>query len=202
MDRRTFLTSIGLGGLALTIPKPLSVVAAKLSDLKDPPIYAGHTSFKIDRPFVLYDLYWNYPVNYPAGIEHPSIRDYNLFTHGTTVSLFSRGTRIMWEQLPTSHIPSAREWGEAVKPKFGWGISLPPGEEVELWCVPRLTSSGEHGKLLPVDWTIQGLWKPSDKHSGFQAWYFVNKMKLVRIERDRAIELGLASPEEPEETWV
>jgi hypothetical protein len=210
MDRRDFLKSIGLAGVALTLPKPLSVVAAKISDLEDPPIHAGYARFKIDRPFIFNDLYWRYSVN-----EAPSIRDYDRFSHGTSVSTFfgmeqrfSPGYRprvkLSWENIPTSHIPSFPDHIPSFK--ANWGISFFPGEEIEIWCIPHKTPAGEPGKLLPVDWVIQGLSEYNsllDPHyQRSEVCYFWRPMSLVRVERTRAIELGLIKPEEPEETFL
>lgn len=209
-SRRDFLKSIGLGGVALTLPKPLSVVAAKVSDLEDPPIHAGCATFKIDRSYIWNDLLWNFPVNVA-----PSPRDYHRFIYGTTISIFFKYNRFSGEvpkrlkvsQLtwPMSHIPSILEWKRAKKPVHGWGLSLFPGEEVEIWCMPNRMPPHPHllhgaisGKLLPVEFGMQGI---SRFDGGTGIWHYVSKMELVRLERARAIEMGLISSEEPEERW-
>lgn len=209
MDRRDFLKSIGLAGVALTLPKPLSVVAAKISDLKDPPIHAGYASFKIDRTFIWNDLIWHYPVGMV-----PTMQDYKRFSSGTSVSVFlgrrhdetAKITSIV--HVPTSHIPSFLEWKKGHGYGFAHGIYLAPGEEIEIWCIPHKTPMGDPGKLLPIEWIIQGMSTfELDPHpaginkSRLARWCFMRKMELVRVERARAIELGLVTPGEPEETF-
>lgn len=109
MDRRSFLKSIGLGAVALTVPKPLSVVAAKMADLERPPLHVGYAEAIPAKQcgeggfFLLYDI----GVRVERGLSASQHADYG---ENWSISMFLRKvgdkTRgIKYLQMPTCHMP-------------------------------------------------------------------------------------------------
>src|SRR6185295_3550980 len=70
MDRRSFLKTLGLGGIALTLPKPLDLMAAKLANVDGPPVHAGLCRFRDVQGFPFEGI----------GIVVDRWRDSHLFT--------------------------------------------------------------------------------------------------------------------------
>src|ERR1051325_506745 len=56
MDRRSFLKSMGLGGMSLLMPRPLEVVAARMADISGPPVHAGLCRFRGVDGFTFLDV--------------------------------------------------------------------------------------------------------------------------------------------------
>lgn len=199
MDRRDFLKSLGLGGLALTLPKPLKVVAARMSDIEAPPIQLGLARFRdlggilvshfsltfrslppLDRTK---DFMENWSIHLAA---HEEGRDYVEILRGPAAMFLQDG-------------PSG-------DPKFRYHLPtrLLTGTMLDLHIVPE---GMPRFTLPPIVATLHG--EGARRGNGFlsngnfpivmtghMAEISV-QVRSVRLERTRALELGLVSPSDP-----
>lgn len=214
LTRRRFLQAVGLGGVALTIPKPLNVVAAKMADFERPPLHVGtieigpldgftfyRFSLNIDRLTPLKDavsftenwifamifraqkgkLNWMNFVNIPVAVA--------LFTPpGNGLSGYTDGEDPIW--LPHFELP--------VVYRFSSGYIL------EAWLVPCPLGLGEEKHrppLRPMPETTLTIDGTMEREGETFLHTVQSKFRNVRLERSRAVELGLVEPGEGQETW-
>ena len=222
MDRRDFLKMIGLGGMALTLPKPLSVFAAKARDLEQPPLHVGHTRFRNMEKFSVHDLAleispdaFKTPEEYTDFIGHwflhlnirrdersylPLIQD--RAEKYLVDPFFTRGNN-------EEHAWSVRGFIRKVRPGIisGASINLLQNDALDVWLVPTgepkhpLPSSLRVSLFGPPKWNESVRWS-----NGNPLWppgtvsvqdHIHQPLRAVRLERTRAIELGFASPSDP-----
>ena len=164
LSRRSFLQSIGLGSVAaLTLPKPLKIIAATLRDIEGPPLMAA---FGIAM--------------FPENVEVMTFK-------WTSHSLNSEG-ELMWRVYnrtrPISEVDGHPGPLAAV---VGLGsFCLPAYEPLEIWLV------ADQGRRIPPPSSFE------IHASGLHHWITQEVvMKDVRLDRARAIELGLSKPDEP-----
>ena len=213
MDRRDFLKAIGLGGIALTIPKPLKIVAATIADLADPPLHAGVTeigplpgfsirgiSLSVHRltamqEWASFAKNWRFTMAMRAGKLLNQVVTSRVETILTVPLAFNRSANLstgLSSELPYVRWPSPYFLGEE--------------ETVEGWLVATPWSSydeeeGPRPPLRPlpdVRLFLHGTLLKDDRFFQMPLW---SKFEHVRLDRARAIELGLADPAEPEDPW-
>jgi len=160
MDRRSFLKTLGLGAVALTIPKPLDIIAAKMADLERPPLHVGYAKTMPakdcgDRGFFLLQ---SIGVRVERGLSASRYCDY-MENWYTSVFLHKEGDKtrgIKYLQMPTSRMPNPEKdkWttiGEDCKPhQIPAMLSSPrayllkPDDVLEFWFAP-------HSALSPTE---------------------------------------------------
>lgn len=190
MDRRDFMRSIGLGGLALTLPKPLEILAAKASDLAAPPLHVGYV--QIPGGIALVEI--GVSVNRE---ENPGLDLAALFQNSWQIHVVSRPLRAgsyltLFEGCfaGTCFID-----GSLVTQDRHVAYNVPEDHCAEMWIVPE----GKPQRMLPK------------LHATFKA-LSINRLyanphkgsvpiKTVRLERTRALEMGLVTPADPYETF-
>lgn len=188
MDRRDFLRLAGFGGGALTMPKPLEVLAAKVADLTDPPLHVGFAHFNVPLGTTIYEF----------GVE------VDFFSHKKTFAEYD-GDLHHWRAHMgflnrKEYLPALDGAVEFYAHKVGAIDSLmhplivPEPTEIEIWIVPT-----GHPKLpMPRMWVKLGA---SLKGEPDCIQEFSQVVKSVRLERSRAIEMGLALSSDPFEVF-
>lgn len=187
MDRRDFLKTLGLGGLALTLPKPLSVFAAKVSDLEGPPVHVGLCRFRNLAPtFSLHGF--RLMLGGDPGLQ--PVRE-NL-VKDWTVHLINRKDQRSY--APLLMAPVAAYLG-GVSSFLDYSINFMPDDILEVWIVPR----GNPRFCLPemkaeLYGPPKGDWHPAFGHCLVPSKILSSPIRSVLIERTRAIELGFSTP--------
>jgi hypothetical protein len=225
MDRRDFLKSLGLGGIALTLPKPLEVMAAKMADLEGPPIHTGLARFRDLAGVMVYDFSlsridpdpaFSNPDRYLDFVNawevhlaaHENSRDYVPILQGVPVNslvrkehddprctkvLRSFNTNLLRKSLPSKSLMGTMldVWvvphGAAKYPLPSITVIL-HGEMVNRPDIPRLAREKHidpSGRPVKAYVTLG------------QPLTLSAQVRSVRLERSRAIELGLVSPSDP-----
>jgi hypothetical protein len=190
MDRRGFLKLIGLGGTALLAPKPLGIVAARMADLTDPPLHVGLARFRGLADFPLYGMSLASEASDWSGV--PAYFDFIQNWH-VRVVVRRDGARSYAEIL---HGPAADflpPFGVDVTPGFLYGLQ--PSDVVEVWFSP---SGKPRFPLTPMKAILLGPPEHLMSRAGPRA-RVAAPIRAVRLERSRAIELGLASTADPYE---
>jgi len=174
MDRRSFLKTLGLGAVALTIPKPLDIIAAKMADLERPPLHVGYAETMPAKEcgeggfYLMRDI----GVRVERGISASRYADY---TENWFVSMFLRkqgdkGRGIKYLQTRTSLIPNPElkhtvfdEEGKAHKVPSYLSSPMPvmfkPDDVLEFWFAPHsaLSPTEPPNYLLPkLDVVLHG----------------------------------------------
>lgn len=190
MDRREFLKSLGLGGLALTLPKSLEVVAATVRGL-EAPIHVGFSSFR-KGGFSVDDV----------GVILPrSARP------DDTARLRNWTLRVILRRNAGQYFPIMQD---AVMNRL-WGPGYPSQEEIDRRSGAIM--KGASLNVLEGD-TIEAWLSPEGRPDGILPRVHIGcqarrhgmplvgtiKVRTVQIERARAIELGLAGADEEFET--
>lgn len=151
MDRRDFLKMLGLGGVALTMPRPLSVIAAKMEDLERPPLHVGYVETMPAKPcgeggfYLLYEM----GVRVERGI---TVSRYTDYADKWTVSMFLRkqGDRtrgVQYFKTRASMMPNPENkrtaYDEEGKPHqvphfytSPKAMMLKPDDVIEFWFAP------------------------------------------------------------------
>lgn len=196
MDRRSFLKTLGLGGIALTVPKPLDLMAAKLANIDAPPIHAGLCRFRDVQGFPFEGI----------GVVIDRWQDPALFTpeqlselvHKWTIHAAVRVTKGLYIQLsrqPLRNSIFGTRWRMDSPSK---GFTIMSAESVDVWIVP------EGIIRFPLPALTVCMYGPADPgpfwHCPKGRPFASLPLRTVRLERARAIELGLVSPAEPFET--
>lgn len=193
MDRRDFLKTLGLGGIALTVPKPLDLMASKLAKIDGPPVHAGLCRFRDVQGFPFEGIgvvmdHWQVP---------------GLFTQEQFAELKGKwtihaGVRVTKDlYIPLSRQPLKNSlFGMRARVESpSKGFTILSAESVDVWIVP------EGIIRFPLPALTVCMYGSSDpgpywgcpKGIPFRSL----PLRTVRLERSRAIELGLASPAEP-----
>jgi hypothetical protein len=200
MDRRTFLASMGFGGLALTVPRPLQVVAAALGDVEGPPLHAVMCRFRglegvaIDRLFLRR--------------LNPAIRE-NALSDMMVRAVIRRGAESYVPLVSGDAAPHSGEnlciedptmfFHPYVRPaplvSPGARLQFSKDDVVDVWLAPKRPMS----RLVPPMEAL--LCVPDDAKFWRAKIVRSASFRTVRLERARAIELGLAQPDEAFE-WV
>lgn len=201
MDRRGFLKTLGLGGVALTLPKPLEIFAAKASDLTDPPLHVGLCRFR-DVKF--------------------SVNSIGLFTGKEVITNYDRWMdfaehwkiHVLIRRDDRSYFPLLEDWAvhhhNGLEPRVllrGASYNILENDALDVWLVP---AGKPKFPLSSVAITIYG---PPKLGSIDISWingqpvpprfnmdepdFIVQPLRAVRLERTRAIEMGLALPSDP-----
>lgn len=193
MDRREFLKTLGLGGIALSVPKPLELMAARLAKVDAPPIHAGLCRFRDVQGFpfegigVVLD-----------GWQKAGLLTQEQFSELTQKWTIHGGVRVskdiylpLFRQPLGNSIFGMRSLGDFASRNF----RIMSAESVDVWIVPEgiirfplpgLTVCMYGPGYPPPPW-------PECKGRPFAS----QPLKTVRLERARAIELGLVSAAEP-----
>lgn len=214
LTRRGFLQMVGLGGVALTIPKPLKVVAAKMADLERPPLHVGTTEIGPLDMFTMHRFALNIG-------RLTTCKDAFSFSENWIFSMTFRDREGKLERTNFVNMPVAfalftpldsgfsgcMETEESIEllrfePPVGCRISS--GEIIEAWLVPAPPGPGEEKPRPPLrpmpetTLTVDGI---LEREGRTFLHTVTSNFSKVRLERTRAIELGLVEPEEEEETW-
>lgn len=158
MERREFLKMLGLGGIALSLPKPAGIVAARLAEITAPPLHVGRCQIgplaDDKRTFLMHKL----SVGVQHGIQVAAYEDYcekwdvTVFAKNMLGDRVVRNTimRVRAYHMPDHvhrmrevFLPNESEGGEVYKsvmvPDY---LSCPktyrflPGESLEFWFTP------------------------------------------------------------------
>lgn len=211
MDRREFLKSIGLGGVALTFPKPLSVVAARMADLAAPPLHVGRAEIGTLSDQERGNFVMTHVSIEPIGIlkreRYDDLLDrWNLCARLMNAEDKSRNGILYFNaRLAYFHIRpifpgQATRIPQIFTETMAWMWNM--GDRMEFWIVPndlrnlprfplpemRIWLEGWHHKRVDQIGSFQ--------YMGFHAWC---RVQSARLDRARAIEMGLVGPEEPED---
>lgn len=189
MDRRSFLKMMGLGGTALLAPKPFEVIAARMADISGPPLHVGLCRFRDLGEFYLKDV----------GIVFDGWQRLDLTKMEPMADLLKNWSVHLAARRRGYYLKlSQRPMRKCI---FGWGreeatgndVSLAPMDTVEVWIVPDGTP---RFPLPPLTACVYG-----PVPTGMETPRKVATMpvRAVRLERARAIELGLALPSDPYE---
>lgn len=214
MDRRGFMKALGLGGVALTLPKPLSIVAARMADLAAPPLHVGWAEIGplSDRErgnFVMNEIIIE-PIGFLKKERYDDLFErWNLCARLMNAEDKNRNGTLYFN----SRVAYFREAFKPLFPEDEIRVRVPKIfsdtmawmwlglDRMEFWIVPnnlrnlprfplpemRIWLKGWHHKR--VDQIV-----PPYQYMGFHAWC---RVETVRLERARAIELGLCGPDEP-----
>lgn len=213
IDRRSFLKTLGLGAVALTVPKSLSVIAAKMADLERPPLHVGYAELSPaahcgDKG---YYLFYDLGINVERGITASRFADYN---ENWALSLFmrkrgERGRGVQYLRTRTSYVPDPShlltqtdEDGKTFKvPDFlqsSKAYVLKPDDVLEFWFVPHSAMAETEPPNYPLPnltVMLRGVMYYGSEQPGRSTihWHH-SKVSKVLLDRVKAIELGLISP--------
>lgn len=189
MDRRHFLKMMGLGGTALLAPKPFEVISARMTDISGPPLHVGLCRFRELGQFHLQDV----GIVYDAW-QRPDLRNTEPISDllkNWSVHLAARrgGYYVKLSQRPIR------------KCIMGWGrqeasdddIEIAARDTVEVWIVP---DGNPRFPLPPLTACVYG---PLPRSMEMPRKVATMPVRAIRLERTRAIELGLALPSDPYE---
>ncbi len=214
LTRRGFLQMVGLGGVALTIPKPLKVVAAKMADLERPPLHVGTTeigpldgftmhrfALNIGRLTTCKDAFsfsenWIFTMTFRD--QEGKLERTNFVNMPVAFALFSPSDSGL------SGYKETAESTELLRFETPVGCRFSSGEIIEAWLVPAPPGPGEEKPrppLRPMPETTLILEGVLGREGDLFLHRVQSNFSKVRLERTRAIELGLVEPEEEEETW-
>ena len=214
LTRRGFLQVIGLGGVALTVPKPFKVVAAKMADLERPPLHVGTAEIGPVDGFTMHRL----SLSADRLTEWEDYRAFGenwIFTMtfrsregklGKTVFLNTPAANVMFMPFPKGFLyhMGAGEFVQRRHLHMETGYRFDSGQVIEAWLVPVPPGLGEEESrppLRPMPETTLILEGIMEREGDFFNHRVQSNFSKVRLERTRAIELGLVEPEEEEETW-
>lgn len=190
MDRREFLKTLGLGSIALTLPKPLNIMAARMSDLTAPPVHAGLARFRDLAGVMVYDFgiscidrYFANPNRY---MDFVSTWEVHLVAHENSENYIP----ILKEPVKRLVIGNRFEKNWLFMNQLPQRMLVPT--MLDVWIVPY----GKPKYALPPVTAV--------KKVENQSWYktirprdLSTQVRTVRLERARAIDLGLVSPSDP-----
>jgi hypothetical protein len=187
MDRRDFLKTLGLGGIALTLPKPLDLMA----NIAGPPIHAGLCRFRDVQGFPFEGI----------GVVMDHWQVSGLFTQEQfaelkgkwTIHAGVRVTKDLYVPLFRQPLRNSLFGMRSRVDSSSKGMTIMSAESVDVWIVP------EGIIRFPLPALTVCMYGPP---AGFQGYLVDAKirpfrslpLRTVRLERSRAIELGLASP--------
>ena len=226
MDRRDFLKTLGLAGVALTLPKPLDIIAAKMSDLQAPPLHVGYCEIgplaDDQRTFI-----WD---RLMVGLWHTlPIERYTDWSQRWIFTMFIRRkkddpeSRIMFMKVQAYHLPTPyderfvllRDPGEDRVPwtsphqyqrhePYMWSQD----EVAEFWFTPASSSDLPRFPLPKLNLGLHGvmIYKKEPQSTGRD--YMLGgrtlhytacaEVKTLQLDRARAIKMGLVPASEPE----
>ena len=226
MDRRDFLKILGIGGVALTLPKPIGIISAKMADLQGPPLHVGYCEIgplANDQRAFMWDRLM-------VGLEHTlSIERYKDWSERWIFTMFLRrkkddpDSRIMFMKVRANYLPIPmgdrfvvlRDPGEGQVPwttphecrmheRHMWS----PDEVAEFWFTPASSSDLPRFPLPKLNIGLNGLmiYKKEMQSTGRDYvmggrtlhYSAFGEVRTVQLDRARAISMGLVSPEEPE----
>ncbi len=203
MNRRDFLKSMGLGGIALSLPKPLEIIAARMADIEGPPIHAGLARFRDLAGVMVYDF--SMSCVDPALLV-PSRYMNLLDTWGVHMAAHENGENyIPVLKAPLRRLVDRYEDAPVIDPRF-FKSKMPSRLLVptmlDVWIVPY--EKPKHA-LPPLTVTLHGEKTKQIEDPAGEGWYasplsqkdLSAQIRTVRLERTRAIELGLVSPSDP-----
>jgi len=186
-SRRNFLKGLGLGTVAaLTLPKRIDVVAATLADLESPPLSAGYACLKMENNVSIYTMNMSNPFN-----ENLSIRIFMNYQKDMSMEVARMIT-------PSGSIGYISCGGPVyILPE---SLNVPRSHKFEVWV---LRDEGRLPITKEVTFTLSGTFFQGPG-SGSNIVSLPLPIRNVRIDRARAIQLGLSDPSEPivEETEV
>jgi hypothetical protein len=209
MERREFLKTLGLGSIALTLPKPLGIVAARMEDLTAPPLHAGLARFRGLAGVMVNDFSiscaharWS---DTPRYMDFINTWEVHLAAHENGESYIP----ILKAPVKTLLAVKKYEVGPAFDPK-SIQSRLPSRylapTMCDVWLVP---CEKPKYALPPITVTLHGQvatdGEPISRISPlnlFRVGHILPRdlsvqVRTVRLERARAIELGLVSPSDP-----
>lgn len=192
MDRREFLKVLGLGGVALTLPKPLSILA----EVERPPLHVGRLVFpNLAEDVTRFEM---------AGLSLEPER--GLPTKRRSEFLHKWALRVVLRR-PGEDIDMLRCPSWSVGPDFpakpegrytlGHLWRFNPGERLECWLKP-----GEMPRYgLPrVRMALHGqLWRKG--HECPLMYARIGEFETLRMDRDEAARLGICPAGEPEDDF-
>jgi len=165
MERREFLKILGLGGVALTLPKPLGIISAKMADLERPPLHVGYVETMPAKECGDggYFLFYNIGVRTERGITVNRQMDYY---EKWSIAMFlrkegDRNSGVKYIKARACTIPNPEhtlqtfdedgKWHKA--PQF-YSAPCPylvkPDDVLEFWFVPANTRNPEEMPKYPL----------------------------------------------------
>jgi len=181
ISRREILKSLGLGGLAITMPRPFIDLAEKLAKIKPSPVRVLKVSFT------------------------PSI-DFDMDRFVVNVSTSDEGRRFM-EQTKFKMFWPHKNREDEIRREMGCSrmfdemqfpqrILIPKDETVEVYFAP-VREYADQWHPVSLDMRLEGMvmCRPEERPTKFYA--VMNKTEHVLMDRDRALKLGLVGQDEP-----
>lgn len=185
MDRRGFLATIGLGGVALTLPKPLAILA----DIARPPLHVGRLVIPAlgpDEQFLLYQV----SIGPKRGLPMSQVSEF-----------FDKWVFRMVLRMPGDKGLDLIEAPAGIMGELPWLGSLyampfphllPPGAGLECWIKPGETP---RHPMPEVDLRLVGTLKAK----GREPLHYIRfgTFQTLRLDRDEAARLGIVPADEP-----
>lgn len=196
MDRRDFLKLAGLGGLALTLPKPLEVVAARMSDLKGPPLHVGYGEVgglgRLTAEAV--------GIAFPWKAHRETVSDLGNWRLHVLLRKDARMFSPLFQERADKLLIGpqlSKEVHLSALLNGGVSVNFAPTDVLEFWAVPEGPPQRTFAPFTTVLAT-RNLDLPMGRRARADVW---TPIRSVRLDRARALELGLVGPEEPYETF-
>lgn len=169
-SRRSFLKSVCLGGIALSLPKQMDIVAATMKDIEDPPIMAAYAKVACPESFMVY-----------------SVSMMGAGSGPMTLSIFTSYPKAQAQKLLEIRTPGIHGMSTMLQSFY-----LKAGPFIEIWC------AAWNGAPIfdKIHVSIAGY--SANGRSGNYFSTMSVTLDHVRLERTRAIKLGLISLSEPE----
>ncbi len=226
MDRRDFLKILGLGGVALTLPRPAGIVAAKMEALAAPPLHVGRCligpladderTFLMDKIGVGVD-HATTAERYADYREKWAVAVFRRFMVGDKVSRSTvlrvrssfmpdptRSRRVVYE--PNDDVELDGKETKAVEvPEFfscHHAYRFSPGESLEFWYMPASRHDLPRFPLPKLTVSLGGymIYKRELPRDALRtlAYHLIGDVQTMQLERGKAIEMGLCLPGEEE----
>lgn len=194
MDRRAFLKILGLGGVALTLPKPLSLLAP----LERPPLHVGRILFPPLGDDVSEFVMDGLSISPAPGIDSFRFHDF-VDKWMLRVILHEPERSLNVLQCPTPYVLHLRETRQrAPSVMAGGAIVCGMDQRFDFWLKP-----GEEPRypLPEVDLVLQGRLRRKDTKE-WMNYSICGKFKTVRLDRAQALKLGVVPAGEPEDDFA
>lgn len=193
ISRRGFLSALGLGGIALTLPKPLQLLQA----VERPPIHVGRLLFPPLADGVTAFEMHNLSISPKQGISIAQFKDF-FEKWSLKVSFHRNGEVHDMCHVPTPHVTYARGSGVPVPTILSDRILFTPDMRMDCWLRP----DGDLKFPMPeVDMFLQGrVYRECCDKKPMPYWMY-GKFQTVRVDLEQAKKLGLVPASEPEEDF-
>lgn len=190
MDRRAFLKVLGLGGVALTLPKPLSILAP----IERPPFHVGRLVFPPLADDVAEFQMEGLSISPVRGLPVARVRDFLDKWLLRVVLHEPQGAKDLL-RVPTPFVLHSRETRQRAPYVLGRLMRFLPEQRLDCWLKP---GEATRYPLPEVDMVLQGrLWRKGVAADKPMVYCMYGKFKTVRMDRDEAARMGICPAGEP-----